>query len=523
MSRAEAPCQTPAGAGAACDLWPDGVDADLYNALVRQVRDYPGGVQLTYLAEAIYGPDSVYKTVSGTQRPTAEYQRVRRAVHDLADREVLRTEKRPDYRIEDGTTVKTDRQNAPLWVYPEWIPPVLKSSRHTSAEGAASGPDPQRAAGSLPAGAPGGRAAGTARSVLRDRCSITPGSRGARVRAALRHALAAHRKGVDSEGMRDDRVSSAGRVAARQGAFLGAFEAAARRHREGVVLTLTARPGESGDMVDTAVAVNESVDPLRDHLRRQTPGDARPPAIVVREATERGVLHLHVVVFGVGPADIGREALARYWHETRGHGYIIDVAAVERRPARTGDGQRHRWVFGDHPDAPTERGRYVRSYLGEMLFRLRGVAEASPEELHRGDVPEAWKVAVLWATGLPVVSVSAGLRSADAGRPRPRRPSESPGRVGPRRVEAGRVERVAALPSRTPVGGRGKPPPPRETAGVNALGGAARSGVFRPPEGSFAVSNPGCACSDRGVVGRAPNRQVRNRFPCQCLQRSYAG
>lgn len=355
---------------------------------------------------------------------------------------------------------KTNRRDGLVWVEPRDVAVLLKSSRQTSADGEAPVPDPQRAAGSLPSGAPGGRAAETARSVLRDRCEITPGSRGAGVRAALRHALAAHREGVHTDGMRADRVSSPSRVAARQAAFLGAFEAAARRYREGVVLTLTARPGESGDVVDTAVAVNESVDPLREHLRRQTPGDARPPAVVVREVTERGVLHLHVVVFGVGPGDLDRDALSQYWHGARGHGYVVDLAPVERRPVRTGEGQRYRWVFGDHPTAPTDRGRYVRSYLGEMLFRFREVAEASPEALHRSEGRGVWKVAMLWACKLPVVSVSAGLRSAGMGRLRPRQAATPSRRHAREQVEAGHVEGVPlAVPPHAPVGGRWKPPP----------------------------------------------------------------
>jgi hypothetical protein len=41
-----------------------------------------------------------------------------------------------------------------------------------------------------------------------------------------------------------------------------------------------------------------------------------------------------------------------------------------------------------------------------MLFRFRAVAEASPEALHRGEVPGAWKVALVWACGLPAVTVN---------------------------------------------------------------------------------------------------------------------
>lgn len=308
---------------------------------------------------------------------------------------------------------KITRQDGFVWVEPRDVAFFLKKSRQTSADGSAKPPNPSKATGSLPSRAPSGKAATNARSILRDRCEITPGSRGARVRAALRHTLAAHRKGVDTDGMRSDRVSDPNRVAAQQATYLSAWEVAARQYRHGALVTLTARPGESGDMVDSAVAVNESVGPLRSHLRRQTPGSSTPDAIVSREFTNRGVLHLHVVVFGIRPDTLDVDALSRYWHETRGHGYIVDVAGIERRPTRTPTGSEFRWVFSDHATAPTDRGQYVRSYLGETLFQLRAVAEATPEEIHRTDNAAWWKVAVFWACGLPVVSVSSELRLDD--------------------------------------------------------------------------------------------------------------
>jgi len=307
---------------------------------------------------------------------------------------------------------KTTRRGGFVCVEPEPWAFVLKSSRQTSPQMSTSTPNPQRATGSLPRRAPGGRAASTARSVLRERCSITPGSRGEGVRSALTHALAAHREGVDVEGMRDDRVSSVSRVGRRQAVYLSAFEAAARRYREGVLLTLTSRPGESGDMIDSAVAVNDSADPLRKWLRRRGVADA----VVVRELTKRGVLHLHVVAFGITKSDVDRDALGRYWHNRRGHGFVVDVEPVERRVVRDADalgGRRPWWVFADHADAPTKRGRFVASYLADGLFRFRDVAEASPGEIHADAVADGewWRVAALWATGLPVVTVSEGLRS----------------------------------------------------------------------------------------------------------------
>lgn len=123
------------------------------------------------------------------------------------------------------------------------------------------------------------------RAVLRNRRQIVPGDTGLRVRGKLRHALTAHREGVDSDEMRPDAMSSVGRAANRQRVFLEQWETAARHFRRATLVTLTARLGESGDMVDSVVAVHESAtDPDRrgtgEGPARSTTGtrgtDARP-------------------------------------------------------------------------------------------------------------------------------------------------------------------------------------------------------------------------------------------------------
>lgn len=436
--------------------WAEHPRADVCDKAFRRIAKTRGyGLYFPALVESLHGREAIQNT-------SYDYQHLRQFVREL---------KRDGYiRIERVGPHKRP-QDRPLLLYPTEKAEKLtvsKSSRRGSADGGETGVDVSRVPGSLPRRAPGGRAAQVARRVLRDRCQITPGKEGEGVRGALRHALAAHREGVDTAGMRGDRVSEPSRVAARQAAYLGAFEAAARRYRQGVLLMLSARPGESGDMVDTAVAVNESVDPLRDHLRRQTPGRGRPPCIVVREVTDLGVLHLHAVVFGVGPGDIDRDALGRYWYHTREHGYIVDVAPIERqmvRTARVKGGRKRRWVFGDHADAPTDRGRYVRSYLGDGLFRLREVAEASADELHAGAVEEAWKTALVWACGLPLVSISSGLAQAPGTPGAVAVTSRRTGRIGGswRPVEGHREGRDGPRQSAPwPSGGlsSGKKPPP---------------------------------------------------------------
>lgn len=379
MAKSEAGCQTDTGSPIpVANLWRGTPREADKTQLAQYVLHEPAGVPLSKIVQDVFCPNAV-------ESAGADYQLARRFF------------KRQD-------CFKTTRRDGFVWVEPQDWALLLKSSRQDSAadtipRSVSSVP------GSLPARAPAGLAANVARSVLRDRCEITPGDCSTDVRAALRHALAAHREGVDTDGMRADRVSSPERVATQQAVYLRAFEKA-RQHERGVMCTLTARPGESGDMIDSAVTVNESIDPLRDHLKRQTPGSGRPPAVVVREVTDRGVLHLHTVVFGVTSTDLDRDGLSRYWHETRGHGYINDIAEVRLQATQ----RLKKWVFADHTDAPTDRGRYVRSYLGEILCAFREVAEATPEEIHQAEGREWWKVALLWACGLPVVSISSTLR-----------------------------------------------------------------------------------------------------------------
>lgn len=381
MTKSSTRCQTAtADSGLVAVPWHGTPRESDKTKLAQYVLYEPAGAPLSKIVRDVFGSDAV-------ESAGADYQLARRFF-----------ERRNHFKIE--------RRDGFVWVKPREWAVLLKSSRQGSADTDDVTADMSSVPGTLPSRAPAGRAAQTARSVLRDRCEITPGEAGAGVRAALRHALAAHRTGVDTEGMRDDRVSAPSRIAARQEKYLTAFEIAACRYEQGVMCTLTSRPGESGDMVDSAVAVNKSINPLRDHLRRQTPGSGRPPAMIVREVADRGMLHLHVVVFGVGRNGLDQSELGRYWSKTRGHGYILDVAEIRCESGQEG----HQWVFADHADAPTERGRYVRVYLGEMLCKFRDVAEATPQEIHASAGRDWWKVAVLWVCGLPVVSISKSLR-----------------------------------------------------------------------------------------------------------------
>lgn len=84
---------------------------------------------------------------------------------------------------------------------------------------------------------------------------------------------------------------------------------------------------------------------------------------------------------------------------------MVDVAGIERRGPR--------WRWAGH-GVGSDRGRYPRAYLGETLHRFRAVAEADPDAIHGTADREWWKVAMVWACGLPLVSVSTALRDSAA-------------------------------------------------------------------------------------------------------------
>lgn len=438
--------QTPrAGQATVRRPWADDPRADAKDALLNYALEHVDGARISCAARRALD--------SEPGKSDADYNLARR------------------FYLEDYAHLfKTTRRGWYWWVEPRPVAFLLKSSRRSAYMGSDGSGNPRRASGSVRVGAPGGRAATTVRGVLRDRCQLSWAAGG--VRGALVHGLAAHREGVDSVGMRPDRVSSVGRVAARQAEFLGGFEAGTARYGEGTLMTLTSRVGESGDLLDGLCGVYGSLESLRRHLKGQTPGDSRPPTVAVLDLTKSGLAHLHVVVFGVRPDGLDRDALTGFWHGARGHGYISHFARVERRAGRL--------VFAEHAvGSGSETGRYVREYLGGGLRALRAVAEADPEVLHAVaegaslgrdggflDREGAWKVAAIWAAGLPFVSVSTTLKESSAwlsarGRNRRRgagvgsRLSSTPTRPSCRREQA-----VHSVETATPVSELLDRPPP---------------------------------------------------------------
>ncbi|WP_259519131.1 hypothetical protein [Halanaeroarchaeum sp. HSR-CO] len=432
--------KTPGVGSTSVDLWPDTVpDAERATRIVRRVADtlddrgVSYGVRFPVLVENVTG-EPAFERRDGGIAATAAYHRVLRSVEDLVERGIVRRERIPDYSVVDGVVEKGDRENGDLYIHPEWVPPTLRPSHLKVSRQTSSRPDPETpnrptASGWLSGHAGGGTAAAEARSVLRGRAQIMPGEQSDGVRAKLGHALAAHRQGVDTEGMRPDTVSSTARATRRQATYFGAWDAALDRRvvPEDVAthVTLTPdSPGSYGDLVDVAAAVNDDVDDLLSWLGRHTPGPGRPLTLVIRETTRRGRLHIHVVVFGVAPQHLRNEGLGDYWAGTKGHGFV-NYTRLVRRPTREG----RRWLALDD-DAGVESGTPIRGYLAAALNDRRRVTELNAEALHevakgaeRGGLDRRGLVqtAILWATGVEAFSASPALLDTDPSTPTPSR------------------------------------------------------------------------------------------------------
>ncbi|MFO7834104.1 MAG: hypothetical protein R6V31_08640 [Halohasta sp.] len=429
------PCHSPGVLDPAVRRpWGDDPRADDKDDLAAYVVENAYGVPVVRAARAVLGAD----TEAGD------------ADHRLALR---------FYTEDYAHLFKTTRRDGLMWVEPRPAASHLKVSPRTSRKTDPDTANHPTGKGFLSGNAPTGTAADECRAVLRNRSQITPGADG--VRAKIGHAFAAHRQGKDAAGWRGSRFTSTERASARQAAYLGALDAACDptvvSGDVATHATLTPdRPGSEGDLVDVAASMNDDVDDLRRWLAYHTPGDGPADAVVLRETTNAGRLHLHVLVFGVAPQHLRDEGLGDYWKVTKNHGNVRCRRLVRRR---TRDGRR--WLAMDE-GARVSSGTPIRAYLGGALADRRRVADLDAEALHevatgrpRGGL-DRWglvQAAILWATGVEAFSASESLTgpsrrsedSADAvdttepsGTPRARAfaPTSPPG-LNPRRAPLG--------------------------------------------------------------------------------------
>lgn len=143
--------------------------------------------------------------------------------------------------------------------------------------------------------------------------------------------------------------------------FNQAFKKASRRHLKGVFLTLTSQPG--GSLWEVNKRTMEAWGDFSEFLKRALP--SRAEWLKVAEFQENGMLHYHVLIFGVNW--LLHKSVIQYAWKHYGGGYIIDVHAIRQEPGG--------WVWAR--SSPSEAsgikpGDYLSRYLKKSMSPLHG-------------------------------------------------------------------------------------------------------------------------------------------------------
>jgi hypothetical protein len=216
--------------------------------------------------------------------------------------------------------------------------------------------------------------------------------------------------------------------------------------------------------------------------------DGRQPSIVVVEFTDAGVIHAHVVLFGVG--FLPHAAVSHYWGARRDCGEVVYYDPIRERGGT--------WIWADGrpgSDADDDRrpaeSRGPRAYLGKTLADAASLASASADDVQaaasalraestdatdgsapsNGDVSDTladaqrwWKLALYFATDTRFFTCSPTLKPDDDNDSLPYVPRWE--YVGTARFSdlPGHMQRTATVVRR-----RGRPPP----AAASSAGGSA--------------------------------------------------
>lgn len=399
-------CQSTGGGEASCKLpWRGDPRAEDKTRLWKLVAERPEGVNLPYLVRKAFGRE--------TDMDGADAYLARRLVERHPD--LFQTD------VRDGLT---------------WVEPTIEARRLFHLTTSKQGPRTQDGSGV---------AVSNAEAMLRRRRTVERDA----TRGALLGALAAKREATeDRYTALEDRVTgeyllvpyatrfnSTRRVAETRETFDGVLSGAAEEFERAVMTTLTTDPARFESIEAATEDLMEDLNRLKEWVAYNPAGDAaarpgyRPPTLVVPEFTESGLIHAHVVWFGLGWLT-AHAALSGYWAGTRDRG---EVVWFDRLVSRGG-----RWRWADASGPRDAAGREPRAYLGKTLADLHELASASPEEVQEaagalrgagevaaeagGETAEDgetracergrrwWKLALYWATGTRLYTVSPSLR-----------------------------------------------------------------------------------------------------------------
>ncbi|MFC6835186.1 hypothetical protein [Halomarina ordinaria] len=236
----------------------------------------------------------------------------------------------------------------------------------------------------------------------------------------------------------ETRFNSSRRVAGMVERYNTAWERASERSDRAVLVTLTTDPKRFESIYAAADSLSTDLNRFRSWLASPAQLGERPPSLVVREFTQRGLIHAHVVFFGV-PWVAPQKRIATYWSARRDRGEIVDVRQLTNRDGR--------WLWRN--SRPTGAAYSPRRYLAKMLHEFDEVADTDVATLQRGanalrgatsmserpetsessepharpalcDRARTWaQVALYWATNTRVFTASPVLKTEREGERRP--------------------------------------------------------------------------------------------------------
>lgn len=143
--------------------------------------------------------------------------------------------------------------------------------------------------------------------------------------------------------------------------FEEAFKKASRRHLKGIFLTLTSQPG--GSLWEVNKRTMEAWGEFSEFLKRALP--SRAEWIKVSEFQKNGMLHFHVLIFGINW--LLHKSVIQYAWAHYGGGYILDIHAIRQEPGG--------WVWAR--SSPSEAagikpGAFLSRYLKKSMSPLHG-------------------------------------------------------------------------------------------------------------------------------------------------------
>jgi len=193
------------------------------------------------------------------------------------------------------------------------------------------------------------------------------------------------------------RYNDGGRARRSQRRFRKRLEAASERYYAASVVSLTVDPSRFESHAEATEEAGEAVGRFLSWLPYQLGRDSQPEKVKITDFQRNGLIHYHVVLFGVRPADDGEsvtgeatlsEAEVRdYWDDRAGIGSQVSVD-----PAFCPE---DRWLLHDD-----DMGQVSLSYyLGKRIRELVRFAEADDSEardLAEADDGSLWRHALFW-------------------------------------------------------------------------------------------------------------------------------